>query len=113
MISAIKEWWQLRREVQGLVAACLAEKTANPALAGRSLYRAVLLRSSKVPAEDVDSILRRAESSLDEWTSPEGREMGLREVIHYLTVSQHIDSGRAGTLVAVDKLVRSLVPDDL
>ena len=62
---------------------------------------------------EADEILRCAEQSLDDWTNPDARALGLREVLHFIVLTQHVRERRAGTAVDLDLLLRRLVPDDL
>jgi len=113
MLSAFKEWLYFRRQVKDLVRSCRKVHAANPDLSGRSLYKEVLLQTTAFDDAEVDQILRRAEGDLDEWMNIEDRTLGFREVVHYHLLTQHLKDGGTGIEVALDDIVRALVPKDL
>jgi hypothetical protein len=113
MLSAFKEWLHFRRQVKDLVRLCTKVHAANPDLSGSSLYKEVLLQTTAVDEAAVDQTLRRAEVDLDEWMNTEDRTLGFREVVHYHLLTQHLKDGGAGIEIALDDIVRALVPKDL
>ncbi|HPG28083.1 MAG TPA: hypothetical protein PLW10_20790 [Myxococcota bacterium] len=113
MFAGLVEWWALRRQIKHLVRSSMRLRAEQPHLSGRPLYRAVLIEVSKVEPSEADEILRCAEQSLDDWTNPDARPLGLREVLHFIVLTQHVRERRAGTAVDLDLLLRRLVPDDL
>ena len=113
MLSAVKEWWHFRRQVKDLVASFSSFRLSNPELKGRELYREFLLQTADCERAEADQILRSAEGALDEWMNPEDRTLGFKEVVHYLVLNRHLKDGQAGTLVALDDIVRSIVPKNL
>ncbi len=82
-------------------------------LSGIALYRQVLLHAKVVAEESVEDFLIRAQQSVDPWTSPGRLRLGLREVIHYLLLTDYIASGRRGSLVAFKDIVDTIIPEQL
>jgi hypothetical protein len=113
MLSKVKEWWHFRRQVKDLVASCLSVRSSNPELSSKELYREFLLQTTDCDDAEANRILRSAEGGLDEWMNPEDRTLGFRELAHYLVLNHHLKNGHAGTIVALDDIIRSIVPKDL
>jgi hypothetical protein len=110
---ALNEKRFAKRKLKELLDAYKTVLMQHPALAGNELYRAVLLYTKQVDPARVDEILSQAEDSVDQWTSPGRKAMGLREVAHFFVTAQYIDSGRTGTIVSFRELVDALIPADL
>lgn len=85
----------------------------NHGLSGIALYREILLHSQQIDPSRVERILRQAEDSVDEWTSPGRDGLGFREVVHFFVMSQYRETGQVGTVVSFRDIVDSLVPGDL
>jgi hypothetical protein len=86
---------------------------SNPGLSGEPLYREVLLHANLVDPSQVDEVLQQAEDSIDEWTSHLRTQLGLRQVAHFVALSQYRLAGNLGTVISFKKIVYSLIPADL
>jgi hypothetical protein len=73
----------------------------------------VLLHSGAVESAQVNRWLVDAEDSVDEWTAPGRRGLGLREVAHFLVMSRYRDKGKPGAQVSFGAIVNALVPENL
>lgn len=113
MLRVIKERHFAKRSVRQLLNAHSAVSAARPDLSGRALYREVLLRTERVDEMCVDTILREAEDSIDEWTAPGREELRFREVVHYFVFSQYLASGHQGTVISLRDIVDALVPANI
>ena len=96
-----------------LVESCAALKSSRPELSREALYKETLLQDPRADDREVDRLLLDAKRSVDAWTNPEEREFGFRELVHFILLSQSVNEGRSGTLVSLDSIVRSMVPEDL
>lgn len=113
MFLAFREKRHAKRLVKSLLEAYSRVSAENADLSGKALYREVLLQTPEVDPQHVDNLLRSAEDSLDEWTNPDGRELGFREVVHYVVLMQYLKAGHAGAVVPFGDVVNSLIPRDL
>ena len=101
------------RLVKRLLRSHAAVRASQPDLSGTALYREVLLHSGTVEPAQVNRWLSDAEDSVDEWTAPGRKGLGLREVAHFLVMSHHQAKGRPGARISFGALVNSLVPEEL
>jgi hypothetical protein len=113
MFQAILQRRFAKRVAGEVLNAYQAVRSRQPELADQALYRAVLLHTKRVDAAGVDALLEQATDSVDEWTSPGRARLGLREVAHYLAVSQYQADGHAGTTVSFRKIIDAMVPAEL
>ena len=90
-----------------------AVSAGNPGLAGEALYREVLLHANLVDPSDIDEIIWQAEDSIDEWTTHSTTGLGLRQIAHFVALSQYRAAGNVGTVVSFREIVYSLIPADL
>ena len=89
----------------------VSEKNLN--LSGKALYREVLLHSGRVDSSRVDLFLQQAENNSDLWTTGILKELGFRQVVHFLIISLYLSDGHLGTIVSFKKIIYSLIPSDL
>ena len=113
MFLAMRETRFAKRVVGRLLKSHAAIIAKNPKLSGEPLYREVLLHTNLVDPSRVDEILSQAEDSIDEWTTHSKKELGFREVAHFVTLSQYRATGNVGTVVSFKKIVYSLIPANL
>ena len=113
MFLAFKEKRFAKRAIRRLLKLHSAVSAENSGLSGIALYRAVLLRTQQLDMSGVGQLLRQAEDSIDEWTSPGRGGLGFREVVHFFVMSEFREAGHAGTVISVRDVVNSLVPADL
>jgi hypothetical protein len=113
MFLAMREKRFAKRVVRQLLKSYSAISSENPSLTGEPLYREVLLHTNLVDPSDVDEILWQAEDSIDEWTTHSRMRLGLRQVAHFVALSQYRVAGNVGTVVSFKKIVYSLIPADL
>ena len=113
MLLAMRERLFARRAIRRLLRAHSAVSATKPDLAGKDLYREILLRTQQVDEENVDSVLRRAEDSVDDWTAPGRPNLRFREVVHYFVFLRYVETGRAGTIVSLKTIVDALVPSHI
>jgi hypothetical protein len=113
MFQAIRETRFAKRIVRQLLKSHAAINANNPDLSGEPLYREVLVHSSLVDSSRVDEFLWQAEDSIDEWTAHSKKGLGLRQVAHFVVVSEYRAAGHLGTVVSFKNIVYSLIPADL
>lgn len=113
MFLAFKEKQFAKRIIKGLLKSHLAVSNEKPGLSGNAFYREVLLHTKLVDSSDIDQLLWDAEDSIDEWTANATDALRLRQVAHFLIMSQHKESGHVGTVVSVKEIVYSLIPEDM
>ena len=113
MFLAIKEKRFAKRAIKRLLKLHSAVSAENLGLSGSALYRAVLLHTQRLEPSRVDEMLRQAEDSVDEWTSPGRDGLGFREVVHFFVMSEFREAGHGGTVVSIRDIVNSLVPAHL
>jgi hypothetical protein len=113
MFLAMREKRFAKSVVKQLLKSHAAIRAENPNLSGEPLYREVLLRANLVDASQVDEILGQADDSIDEWTTHSSTRLGLRQVAHFVALSQYQLAGNLGTVVSFKKIVYSLIPADL
>ncbi|MCK5326097.1 MAG: hypothetical protein KAJ57_08810 [Woeseiaceae bacterium] len=113
MFLAIKEKRFAKRVVKRLLKSHSIISAEKTALSGEALYREVLLHSQLVDPSLVDQVLWQAEDSVDEWTTHAEQELGFRQVVHFVVLSQYRAAGHTGTVVSFREIVYSLIPADL
>lgn len=113
MFAAIREKRFAKRLVRRLLQSHAAVVAENPELASGALYRDVLIHSQIVSPERVDQVLWEAEDSVDEWTTHGQDGLGLRQVAHYVVMSQYREEGHEGTIRSLRNIVYGLIPDNL
>lgn len=113
MFMAIKERRFAKRLVRRLLNSDSTVSAAKPDLSGKALYREILLHTEQLDATSVDGILRQAEDSVDEWTSPNRNGLGFREVAHFFVVSRYLEAGRTGTVASFRDIVNALIPENI
>ncbi len=113
MFLAMRERRFAKRVVKQFLKSFSAVSAENPGLSGAPLYREVLLHTNLVDPTHVDEILSQAEDSIDVWTTHSRMRLGLRQVAHFVALSQYRVAGNAGTVVSFKKIVYSLIPADL
>lgn len=102
-----------KRVVRQLLKSHSAISTKNPGLSGEPLYREILLHTNLVDPSHVDEILWQAEDSIDEWTTHSNKGLGLRQVAHFVVLSQYRAAGNVGAVVSFKEIVYSLISADL
>lgn len=113
LLVSLRERLFARRIVKRLLRSHAAVRATKPELKGAELYREVLLHSGAVESAQVNRWLVDAEDSVDEWTAPGRRGLGLREVAHFLVMSRYRDRGKPGAQVSFGAIVNALVPENL
>jgi YHS domain-containing protein len=85
----------------------------RPDLARADLYRQIVVERTDSDNTAADTILRLAEESFASW--PVSRELNFRDVVHYLAVSEFLDSHKGSRWVHADmrRIVHSVIPHDL
>jgi hypothetical protein len=88
-------------------------RQAQPELAGRALYEAVVARRLTARSTDAATIVRRAAESFADW--PVDRGLQFRDVVHYLVFDEYLRSftTRKGTRESLGKVVSRIIPSDL
>jgi len=113
MFSGFKETRFAKGVVKRLLKSHAAIRAENPELIGEALYREVLLHAQLVDTSTVDQVLWEAEDSVDEWTTHTEKELGFRQVAHFVVMSQYRAAGHVGTVVSFKDIVYALIPADL
>jgi hypothetical protein len=113
MFLAIRETRFAKRIVRQLLKSQSAISAENPELSGEALYREVLVHTGLVDSSNVDELLWQAEDSMDEWTTHSKKGLGLRQVAHFVVVSEYRAAGNLGTVVSFKNIVYSLISADL
>ena len=113
MFLAIRETRFAKRVVKQLLKSHSVVSAKNPDLTGGALYREVLLHNDLVDPAEIDDILWQAEDSIDEWTTHSKKELGFRQVAHFVVLSQYRASGNLGTVVSFKEIVYSMISADL
>jgi len=85
----------------------------RPNLARTDLYRQIVVERTDSDNTAADTILRLAEESFASW--PVSRELNFRDVVHYLAVSEFLDTHKGSRWVHADmrRIVNSAIPHDL
>lgn len=112
MFAAIREKRSAKRLIRRLLKSHAAIIAKDPGLTGDALYRQVLIHSQIVAPSHVDQLLWEAEDSVDEWTTHGQEGLGLRQVAHYVVLSQRA-AGHEGTVASIRSIVYSLIPADM
>ncbi len=113
MFLAMIETRFAKRVVRQLLKSHATIISKNPGLSGEPLYREVLIHTNLVDPSHVDEILWQAEDSIDEWTTHSKKELGFRELAHFVALSQYRAAGNVGTVVSFKEIVYSLIPADM
>ena len=113
MFLAIRETRFAKRIIRQLLKSHSAISADNPELSGEPLYREVLVHTDLVDSSNVDEILWQAEDSMDEWTTHSKKGLGLRQVAHFVVVSEYRAAGNLGAVVSFKNIVYSLISADL
>ncbi len=113
MFLAMKEKRFAKRLIRRLLRSHTKVCVENPDLSGEALYREVLLHAQLVEPSGVDQLLWQAEDSVDEWTTHAKKGLGLRQVAHFVILSQYQAAGNVGAVVSFKDIVYSMIPEDL
>jgi len=113
MFRAMKERRFAKHVISQLLKSHAVISAENPDLSGVALYREVLLHADLVDPSDIDEIIWQADDSIDEWTAHSKTRLGLRQVAHFVALSQYRAAGNAGTVVSFKEIVYSLIPADM
>ena len=113
MFLAYREKRFARRIIKRLLKSHSIIRAEKPNLSGDALYREVLLHTRLVDPSNVDQTLWQAEDSVDEWTTHASNALGLRQVAHFIIMSQYQAAGHVGTIISIRDVVYSLIPADL
>ena len=100
-----------RRYSRELLALYRQVLTAQPALAGKALYAAVVTARLGGDAAQVDAVLRRAEQSFCEW--PTEHPLRFKDVVSYLAVTEYLRDHQAspGTQTNMLNVVSRAIAD--
>lgn len=112
-LVAIRERHFAKRLIKRLLRSYRVVNSRSLELAGKQLYREVLLHTKHIDPSSVDHILWQAENSVDDWTAPGREGLGFRELVHFLIHTKYDDRGRNGSIVSFASLVNTLVPAHL
>ena len=116
----ISSWlisWRERRHVARTSRAALSQyrsiTASHPELAPIEVYRFVVMEYTGCDSNTAKNILNRAEESYAEW--PVSRALKLRDVVHYLTVTEYLDLyGKDFWMRSkINKLVAAHIPKNL
>ena len=116
-ISSLLISWRERRHVARTSRAMLAQyrsiAKSNPELSHSEIYRFVVMAHTGCDLSTASKILDRAEESFAEW--PVNRDLKLRDVVHYLTVTEYLDRyGKDFWLRSeINKMVSTHIPGNL
>ena len=113
MFLAFRERRYAKRVVRQLLKSLSAISAKNPNLSGEPLYREALLHTTLVDPSHVDEVLRQAEDSIDEWTAHSEKELGFRQVAHFVVLSRYRAAGNLGTVISFKEIVYSMISADL
>jgi len=113
MFLAIRERRFAKRVINRLLKSYSTISAEKPELSGEALYKDILLHSRLVDQSDLDQTLWEAEDSVDEYTSDATKAMGLRQVAHFVVMSQFRAAGHVGSVVSLKDIVYSMIPADL
>lgn len=113
MFLAFSEKRFARRLVRCLLKSSSIVRAEKPELSGEPLYREILLHSGLIDPSDVDQVLWQAEDSVDDWTTQADGALGLRQVAHFVVVSQHRAAGHAASVVSFKDIVYAMISADL
>lgn len=96
-----------------LLALYRSASAAHPKLAGRELYKLVVMARNGCDATNANRVLECAEESFAAW--PARRELTLCDVVHYLTVSEFLvlHDGEHWTHSDIRQVISSRIPHDL
>lgn len=116
----ISSWlisWREKRHVARTSRAILSHyrsiSASHPELAPNEVYRFVVMAHTGCDATTATNILNRAEESFAEW--PVSRALKLRDVVHYLTVTEYFDRYGKDFWIRseINKMVASKIPNNL
>ena len=113
MFEAMRERRFARRVAKQFMMSHSAVIARNPGLSGEALYGEILLHTGLVDPSRIDETLWQAEDSIDEWTTHAKATLGLRQIAHFVALSQYRAAGNSGTVVSFKEIVYSLIPADL
>lgn len=116
----ISSWlisWRERRHVAHTSRALLAQYrsicASHPELSPNEVYRFVVMAHTGCDTTTARNILNRAQESFAEW--PVSRALKLRDVVHYLTVTEYMDRyGKDFWMRSeINKMVAAKIPNNL
>lgn len=116
-ISSLLIAWRERRHVSRTSRVMLSQyrsiASSHPDLLPGEVYQFVVMAHTGCDMATANMILKRAEESFAEW--PVSRALKLRDVVHYLTVTEYLDRyGKDFWLRSeINKLVASRIPGNL
>jgi hypothetical protein len=113
VLSAWQERYYAKRASTEVLEAYQRVHTQRPELAGRALYRQVVMVRTGIDAKAADALLQSAEQSFAEW--PVQRELDFRDVAHYLVYDGYMRSfgSRHWTRRHIGHIVDSVIPAKL
>jgi YHS domain-containing protein len=85
---AWREGRHVSRTSRELLALYRSVSAVHPKLAGRELYKQVVMERNSCDSTAADAVLECAEESFSEW--PVRRELTLCDVVHYLTITEFL-----------------------
>ena len=109
----VAELWFARRTSREILKWYKHTRREEPALAGRALYRRLLMRRSGIDQPAADRILRGAEQSFVDWKSD--RDLRLRDVALYCVFEEYVrdHKDRLGASARLERVVSWLIPHSL
>ena len=113
MFSRMKQKRFVRRIARKMLKTHRRVLKDNPNIDKLECYKSVLLQTDGVQAEQIDKILWQAEDSVDRWTTSSTECFGLRQIVHFVVMSQHREAGNAGAEVSFRDIVYSIVPEKI
>ncbi len=109
----MREWWQVQRVSRVMLGRFRGIVRLQPGLERIEVYRLLVQEHVGCDGYTANRILRGAAQSFAVW--PEERDLQLRDVIHYVAVTEflHQRSRPAGMRSDVQALVNAVVPEYL
>lgn len=112
-VGAWRERRYVARRCRELLALAGTLRAAEPALAGRALYRRIVAQVLGGDEAMVERTLRLAEDNFAAW--PVSRPLTLRDVAHHIAVSEYFAAhiGRQEMQAELKRIVDETIPGDL
>ena len=109
----LREHWQIVRTSRAMLSRFRRIARSQPRLGRTEAYRVLVQDYLHCDRRAADRILSAAAQSFAAW--PEDRDLQLRDVIHYVTVTEFLQqrTGERGMRSDVQSVVHALVPQNL
>ena len=112
-ITLLREYWQVQRVSRRMLGRFRAIVRSKPRLDSTEAYRLLVQDHMHCDSRAADRILLGATQSFAVW--PEDRDLQLRDVIHYVAVTEYLQhsAGSRGMRSDVQAVVNAMVPGNL